>query len=43
MSWIQNAMSAVSSTLSPDEGSSSSSSAGSVQRARPISTTLRTP
>ena len=43
MSWIQNAMSSVSSTLSPDDGSSSSSSFGSVQSARAISTTLRTP
>ena len=43
MSSIQKAMSAVSSTLSPEEGSSRRSSLGSVQRARPISTTLRTP
>ncbi|CKU79258.1 Uncharacterised protein [Mycobacterium tuberculosis] len=43
MSWIQKAMSAVSSTLSPDDGSSSSSSLGSVHNARASSTTLRTP
>ena len=43
MSWIQNAMSSVSSTFRPLEGSSSNSSRGSVQSARAISTTLRTP
>ena len=43
MSWIQNAMSSVSSTLRPDDGSSSSSSFGSVHSARASSTTLRTP
>ena len=43
MSWIQNAMPSVSSTLRPDDGSSSSRSLGSVQSARAISTTLRTP
>src|ERR1700730_16512339 len=43
MSWIQNAMSSVSSTLRPEDGSSSSSNFGSVQRARANSTTLRTP
>src|SRR6188472_483934 len=36
MSWIQNAMSSVSSTLRPEEGSSSSSSLGSVQSARQL-------
>ena len=43
MSWIQNAMSSVSSTFRPDDGSSSSSSLGSVHSARASSTTLRTP
>ena len=43
MSSIQNAMSSVSSTLRPEEGSSSSSSLGSVHSARAISITLRTP
>ena len=43
MSSIQKAMSAVSSTLRPDEGSSSNSSLGSVHSARASSTTLRTP
>jgi hypothetical protein len=43
MSWIQKAMSPVSSTLSPEEGSSSSSSFGPTASARPSSTTLRTP
>ena len=43
MSWIQKAMSSVSSTLRPDDGSSSSSSLGSVQSARASSVTLRTP
>ena len=43
MSSIQNAMSSVSSGLSPDDGSSSSISFGSVASARPSSTTLRTP
>ena len=43
MSWIQKAMSSVSSTFRPDEGSSSSSSLGSVHSARASSTTLRTP
>ena len=43
MSWIQNAMPSVSSTLRPDDGSSSSRSLGSVHSARAISTTLRTP
>src|SRR5690606_34751015 len=43
MSWIQKAMSPVSSTFNPEEGSSSSSSFGSVASARASSTTLRTP
>ena len=43
MSWIQNAMSSVSSTLRPEDGSSSSSSLGSVHSARASSVTLRTP
>ena len=43
MSSIQNAMSSVSSTLRPEDGSSSSSSFGSMASARPSSTTLRTP
>ena len=43
MSSIQNAMSSVSSTLRPEDGSSSSSSLGSVHSARASSTTLRTP
>ena len=43
MSWIQKAMSSVSSTLSPEEGSSRSRSAGSLASARPSSTTFRTP
>ena len=43
MSEIQKAMSSVSSTFRPDDGSSSSSSLGLVHRARASSTTLRTP
>ncbi len=43
MSWIQKAMSSVSSTLNPEDGSSRSRSFGSVQRARAISTTFRIP
>ena len=43
MSRIQNDMSSVSSTLRPEEGSSSRISLGSEQRARATSTTLRTP
>src|SRR3989344_5358480 len=43
MSWIQNAMSSVSSTLRPEDGSSSNSSLGSGHSARARSTTLRTP
>ena len=43
MSSIQKAMSSVSSTFRPEDGSSRSSSFGSVQSARASSTTLRTP
>ena len=43
MSSIQNAMSSLSSTFSPDDGSSSRISFGSVLSARASSTTLRTP
>jgi hypothetical protein len=43
MSRIQNDMSSVSSTLSPDDGSSSRISFGSEHSARASSTTLRTP
>src|SRR5436190_11270913 len=43
MSSIQNAMSSLSSTFRPDDGSSRRISFGSVQSARASSTTLRTP
>src|SRR5438046_1061615 len=43
MSRTQNTMSSVSSTLSPDDGSSSSSNLGSVHSARASSTPVRTP